>query len=111
MAKNEFKNVSREVMTLAWQFVRKNGMSLSDALKSAWRNIKLRMALKTRIVKFYFQKVDGSIREAYGTLKESLIPATTGSDRKRNDTVQVYYDTEKCEYRCFKKANLLNVIA
>jgi hypothetical protein len=68
------------------------------------------MMMKTRIVKFYFQKVDGSIREAYGTLKENLIPATVGSDRKRNDTVQNYFDTEKGEWRCFKKANLLDVV-
>ena len=47
--------------------------------------------------------------EAYGTLKENLIPATSGESRKKNDTVQVYFDTERQEYRCFKKANLLNI--
>jgi len=110
MAKKDFKVQSRETMILAWQFVKKNGMSLSDALKQAWRNIKLRAAMKTRIVKFYFQKVDGSMREAYGTLKETLVPTTQGSDRKQNDTVQVYFDTEKTEWRCFKKANLINIV-
>jgi hypothetical protein len=63
-----------------------------------------------RIVKFYFQKVDGSIREAYGTLNMNVVPATIGSDnRKKNDTVQTYYDTERQEWRCFKKANLLTI--
>ena len=62
------------------------------------------------IVKFYFQKVDGSIREAYGTLNENIMPATSGNDnRRKNDTVQVYFDTEVQEYRCFKKANLLRI--
>ena len=56
------------IMQTAWQFVKRNGMTLSDALKTAWRNFKLRVAMKSRIVKFYFLKVDGSIREAYGTL-------------------------------------------
>ena len=60
-------------------------------------------------MKFYFQKVDGSVREAYGTLRENLVPATAGSERKRNDTVQVFFDTEKNEWRCFKKANLLSI--
>lgn len=110
MAQVEFRTVTREVMTLAWQFIKKNGMSLSAALKMAWQNIKLRTAMKSRIVKFYFQKVDGSIREAYGTLKESLVPETQGSDRKRNDTVQTFFDTEKSEWRCFKKANLVSVV-
>ena len=99
-----------EIMQQAWQFVKRNGFSMSEALKVAWRNIKVKMMMKKRIVKFYFLKVDGSIREAYGTLKENLIPATVGSDRKRNDTVQTYFDTEKGEWRCFKKANLMNIV-
>lgn len=74
----DFKNKMREVMNLAWQMVKKNGYSMSEALKTAWMNIKLKASMKERIVKFYFQKVDGSIREAYGTLKESLLPPTNG---------------------------------
>lgn len=109
MARREFLNQSRDAMTLAWQFVKRNGMSLSEALRRAWRNVKLRTQMQTRIVKFYFQKVDGSIREAYGTLKESLVPATQGSDRRRSDTVQVFFDTEKQEWRCYKKANLMSI--
>ena len=104
------KNELREIMRLAWQFVKKNGYSMSEALKTAWQNIRLKTRLYNGIVKFYFQKVDGSVREAYGTLKESLLPPTNGTDnRKKNDTVQVYFDTEKSEYRCFKKANLLRM--
>ena len=106
----DFKNKMREVMNLAWQMVKKNGYSMSEALKTAWMNIKLKASMKERIVKFYFQKVDGSIREAYGTLKESLLPPTNGADsRKKSETVQVYFDTEKSEYRCFKIANLIKI--
>lgn len=104
-----FRNELRNVMSLAWQFVKRNGYTMSEALKCAWANIKLHTALSNRIVKFYFQKVNGEIREAYGTLKTELIPETKGDDRKRNDTVQVYFDTEKSEYRCFKKANLIRI--
>lgn len=108
MATN-LRNQLREVMNLAWQFVKKNGYTMAEALKCAWANIKLRAALNKRICKFYFQKVDGSLREAYGTLKAELIPQTKGDERKRNNTVQVYFDTEKQEYRCFKKANLIKL--
>lgn len=104
------RNVLHDIMTLAWQFVKRNGFTMSEALKAALANIKLKAAMKNRIVKFYFQKVDGSVREAYGTLKDNLIPAIAGTDnRKRNDTVQVFYDTEKQEWRCFKKANLISI--
>lgn len=105
----KIKNQLKEVMLMAWTFVKRNGFTMSEALKCAWANIKLKAAMKQKIVKFYFKKVDGSVREAYGTLKESLMPATSGDNRKKNDTVQVYFDTERQEYRCFKKANLLNI--
>ena len=62
------KNQLREIMLQAWQFVRRNGYSMSEALRCAWVNYKLRLAMTSRIVKFYFQKIDGSIREAFGTL-------------------------------------------
>ena len=99
----------KDIMTLAWQFVKRNGMNLSEALKTAWRNFKLHTAMKSRIVKFYFLKVDGTIREAYGTLAERMMPPTLGTGRRANDTLQTYFDTEKQEYRCFKKANLLTI--
>jgi len=96
----------KNVMNLAWQFVKRNGLSMSEALKTAWKNIKLQAEMKKGIVKFYFTKVDGSIREAYGTLKTELMPEVKESNRKQNDTIQTYFDTEKQEFRCFKKANL-----
>ena len=105
----KIKNQLKEVMLMAWTFVKRNGFTMSEALKCAWANMKLKAAMKQKIVKFYFKKVDGSVREAYGTLKENLITATSGDNRKKNDTVQVYFDTEKQEYRCFKKANLMNI--
>ncbi len=103
------RNQLCEILKLAWQFVKKNGFSMSEAMKVAWANMKLKAELKKKIVKFYFRKVDGSVREAYGTLAEGKIPTTGESGRKKNDTVQVYFDTEREEYRCFKKANLLSI--
>ncbi|MDR0574747.1 MAG: SH3 beta-barrel fold-containing protein [Tannerella sp.] len=88
------KQFLSELMRLAWQFVKRNGFTMAEAMKVARANMKLRLAMKTRIVKFYFQKVDGSIREAYGTTSDSIVPATAGNDTsKKNDTVQTYFDT------------------
>lgn len=105
----QVRNQMRDIMLQAWQFVKRNGMSMAEALKCAWCNYKVRSAMRLRIVKFYFLKIDGSVREAYGTLKSDLVPATQESDRRRNETVQVYYDTEKASWRCFKRANLLRM--
>lgn len=104
------KNTLRQVMSLAWQLVKRNGYTMSEALRVAWLNIKLKVAMYKKICKFYFRKVDGSLREAYGTLKQNLIPAIADADgRHYIDTVQVYYDTEVQGWRCFKKANLISI--
>ena len=99
----------RTIMQMAWQFVKRNGFELSEALKQAWQVFKLKKQMLKGIVQFYYQKVDGSIREAYGTLKSELMPAIdTSNDRRlKNPTVQVYFDTERQEFRCFKVANVL----
>lgn len=51
---NAFRSQTSEVMCLAWQMVKRNGYSMSEALKTAWMNIKLKAAMKERIVRFYF---------------------------------------------------------
>lgn len=38
----KFKSQMKEVMQMAWSFVRKNGYSMSEALKCAWANFKLK---------------------------------------------------------------------
>lgn len=106
----QFKSTMREIMTMAWGFIRRNGYTMSEALKVAWANFRLKMAMKNRIVRFYFRKIDGSVREAWGTLSENIVPAINGgSGRKQNDTIQTYFDTEKMDWRCYKKANLLSI--
>lgn len=100
----------RSIMQMAWQFVKRNGMTLAEGLRKAWQVFKLKAAMTRGIVRFYFRKVDGTIREAYGTLKAELMPEIKGEDnRKKNDTVQVYFDTEKQEFRCFKLANIVTL--
>lgn len=101
----------RSIMTMAWQFVKRNGINLSEALKKAWQVFKLKAKMAKGIVRFYFRKVDGTIREAYGTLRADLMPEIKGDDtRRKNDTTQTYYDTEKQAFRCFKLANLVSVL-
>lgn len=107
---NERKSTLATVMNLAWQFVRRNGYTLSEALKCAWVNIKLKAAMKNGIVQFFFKKVDGTMRQAFGTLKSELMGETQGTSRRANDNVQVYWDSEKSEYRSFKKCNLVKIV-
>lgn len=103
-----FRSQMKEVMQMAWSFVRKNGYSMSEALKCAWANLKLKAALKVKIVEFYFKKTDGTLRQAFGTLMSDRVPETKGA-KKTADNCQVYFDTEKEEWRCFKKCNLIKI--
>ena len=86
------RNQLKEIMSLAWSFVRKNGYTMSEALKVAWLNMKLKMQMKQKIVRFYYRKVSGEIREAFGSLQENLLPETKGTGRKTNDTLFTYFD-------------------
>jgi hypothetical protein len=97
------------IMKAAWRFFKITGDSFADCLRKAWANFHLVSQMRVRIVRFWFQKIDGSIREAYGTLRADLLPETKGDDRKRNDTVTVYYDTEKQAFRSFKSLNLVSI--
>lgn len=100
-----------KIMQTAWTLVKKNGFTLSEVLRCAWANFRLYQSIKARIVRFTFRKVDGTIREAVGTLLDNVVPTPKGSaqSKKTSDEVQVYFDTEKSEYRSFKIANLISI--
>ena len=104
-----FKNQMKEVMKQSWMLVKIYGFSMSEAMKQSWKILKLKAALKKGVVKFYYQKLNGEIRTAWGTLKEGLIPETKGTERKRNESLITYYDNEKASYRSFKVAKFLNI--
>ena len=104
----KMKSTMKDVMLLAWTFVKRNGYSMSDALKCAWANIKLRALLGKKVVEFYFKKTDGTLRQAFGTLMSDRVPETKG-ERKAADSCQVYFDTEKEAWRSFKKCNLIKI--
>lgn len=107
MKREEFLH---EVMQLAWQFVRRNGLSKSEAMKLSWANLRLRGKMKKGVVYFRFMKTDGTVREAFGTLNNGLMPAIKGTGKKEaNDAVQAYFDTACGEFRSYRKINLLSI--
>ena len=96
------------IMRMAWRFYSTTHQAFSECLELAWRNFHLVRHMHTEVVRFYFRKVDGTLREAWGTLRADLVLPIEGNDtRKKNETVQVYFDTERQEWRCFKRLNLI----
>lgn len=98
------------VMQLAWRIFRVTGESFSDSLKKAWAVQKLSKAMKSHTVQFFYQKVNGEIRQAFGTMKEEVIhDKVKGSHRAKNEDLFNYWDTEKNTWRSFKKFNFIKM--
>lgn len=101
----------REVMKNAWRFFRVTGESFAECLKRAWAIYKLSKEMKSRTVQFFYQKVSGEVRQAFGTMRDDVIADKIkgGDMRKKNDDLFTYYDTEKDSFRSFKKFNLIKI--
>lgn len=73
----------------------------------------LRTMMKKGTVKFKYEKKDGTIRKANGTLKKSLIPEIDKDGGKESDFPDNcfgYYDLDRDDWRMFIKDNFLGVI-
>ena len=72
----------------------------------------LRKLLKKGEVRFTYKKKDGTVRNAKGTLKKSLIPEISQVDdrmTKKSDDVFYYYDLSREDWRCFIKTNFKKI--
>lgn len=101
----------KEIMSNAWRMFKVTGESFAECLKRAWQVYKLAKAMKTKTVQFFYQKVSGEIRQAFGTMKDEVIAdKIKGSDtHKKNEDLFTYWDTEKKAFRSFKKFNLVKI--
>ena len=92
------------------EIYRVTGESFSESLKRAWLLLKLKAQMKQKTVQFFYQKVNGEIRQAFGTLRDEVINTIVkGTGRKPNDNMFTYFDTERQEFRSFKKFNLIKI--
>lgn len=105
-----FKNQMRDVMNDAWRMFRITGESFSSCLKRAWVILRLKLKMQTKIVQFYYQKMNGEIRQAFGTLQDDIVNEhVKGTGRKPNENLFTYFDCEKQEFRSFKKFNIIRI--
>jgi len=80
--------------------------SFSEALAFAWKVMKLQIALTaSAFVNFTYRKIDGSVREAVGTLRNA--PTPKGGHRKANHGILTYFDLQQNDWRCAKVENLI----
>lgn len=107
-----FKDTMRDIMNDAHRMFRITGESFSSCLKKAWQLAKLAKAMRKKVVQFFYIKAStGELRQAFGTLQESVIAGLVkGTGRKPNENLMTYYDKEAQGFRSFKKFNLVKVI-
>lgn len=99
-------------MKYAWQLWRATKQQWRICMIKAWQLYRLAKAMRKGVVTFYYQKADGSIRKALGTLKNLPADATLGDKKvtKPSYKTMAYFDTEKNSFRCFKVENLICTI-
>lgn len=94
-------------------------LDASNALKYAWWFESFRKKLHNGVYRFSYFKLDGSIREARGTLDLSRIPAknhpiplTDSPDvRRENYETFVYYDLDAKCWRSFRLENFIGFVS
>ena len=75
--------------------------------------VTLRSMMRKGVVKFKYEKKDGSIRIAEGTLKKSLIPEIdkdNGAESNFPKDCFGYYDLGKDDWRMFIRDNFIGII-
>lgn len=107
--KYTLNQIRQYVCKTAWGLVKNFGYKLAEAMKHAWMVIKLWVKLHmSDSVEFTYKKMDGTIRQAAGTLRSDIIPAVKNSMRKKRAGIQVYFDLDKNEWRSFDVRNLIS---
>lgn len=108
------KQITRsEVLSMAWAIRRQNpAFTWGSCQIAAWKVARLRVALRAGVASFTFQKTDGEVREAKGTLNADLFQyERKGTDRAEIVTVIKYYDLDKNAWRSFRAERILTVAA
>ncbi len=108
MNKTSFRT---RVMSYAHHIFESTAVNWSTALKKAWTLYRLAKMMRKGVVKFFYEKVDGSARVAYGTLCN--LPAGVTSRRSSakapNFATMCYWDTKKQAFRSFKVENFIAI--
>lgn len=96
-----------QLFKMAHAVVKRTGKTFSEALRTAWKAAKIYAKMLVGTAEFSFRKLDGSIRNASGTLFKVDYLRKTEGEWVRPADVLCYYDTEKKAFRSFVISNLL----
>lgn len=100
-----------QVFSTAWKLVKETGISLSEALKNAWAQVKLqalRVSLSIGSVQVTFRKVDGTVTTPLATRNLGLIPSEAAPKvSKPESSALAFYSLTDNGWRSLKTENLI----
>ncbi|MDE6007717.1 MAG: SH3 beta-barrel fold-containing protein [Muribaculaceae bacterium] len=98
-----------KLFKIAHAILRKAQVSTwSEALKAAWKAMKVYTRMLTGRVEFTFRKVNGEVRKAVGTLYDlNYVAKGSGGNADKNADVICFWDCEKQSFRSFKAITLI----
>lgn len=96
----------KTVMLRAYHIMNETGKNWADCLRKAWQLYRINKEMHQGNVTFYFEKKDGEIRKATGTLK---IDYEFKTQNQPNPKIFTYYDTHADAFRCFKIENFIMI--
>ena len=94
-------------MLRAWEISRATGQAFRVCLIRSWAVFRLIRRMRTGVVQFTYEKTDGTLRAAKGTLQDvSGLVKGTGVNSPKSVR---YYDVDAGGFRSFRVENLIAV--
>ena len=103
MSKYDLSNIMRR----AWLIARTTGKTFAVSLSKSWQIYRLIKRMRAGVVRFAYEKTDGTLRHAAGTL-QGVALLIKGTGKETPKTVR-YLDVEAHGFRSFRIENLITV--
>ena len=94
-------------MRRAWELYRTTGKAFAVCLSRSWVIFRLIQRMRSSVVQFSYEKINGTLRKAKGTLKD-VTALVKGTGKETPKTVR-YFDVDVQAFRSFKIENLITV--
>ncbi len=93
-------------MRRAWAIARATGKAFAVCLSKAWQLYRLTKRMRAGVVRFAYEKADGTLRRAAGTLNDTA-DRIKGTGRPDDGQTLRYFDVEANGWRSFKVENFV----
>lgn len=98
----------RMIMRRAWSLFQSTRKAFAVCLSKAWQLYCLVKRMRAGVVRFAYEKADGTLRKACGTLHD-VFATVKGTGRDDDGRTIKYYDLDAEGWRSFRVENLITI--